>query len=147
MLKSSGNFGFLMRPEVKSGMSRERVVQYSGQAAADGMPVINPFVTDAVLEQVLRGYKIRTTTLLSGTQTQGTNSTSSTVIFGDWKQLILAFWEGFRLKTSETAGNSSGSAMLQDELWVTAFQNVDINIKDETGFTTAAGAIADESDW
>jgi HK97 family phage major capsid protein len=146
LLKPNSKKGFLMRPEVLSGMKRERVIQFSGQPQADGMPVINPLIKNATLEDILEA-KIRTTTLLSGTLTKGSNNFCSQVIFGDWSQLVLAMWNGFEVVTSNTAGDSTGSAMRNRQIWITAFQNVDVNIKDEGAFTVVADARVRESDW
>lgn len=146
MLKPGGKFGYLMRPEAKQGLATERVVQYSGQSAEDGMPVVNPFMTDKQIESML-GYKVRTTTLIPGTLTKGTSSTCSYVIFGDWAQVILGMWEGFELKASDVAGNSSGSAMLNRQIWLSAFQGVDINVKNETGLTVISDAEITKANW
>jgi HK97 family phage major capsid protein len=146
LLSSIGRFGFLMRPMVKFGMKTERVAQWNGQAASAGMPTINPLVTDAALEQLL-GYKIRTTTLISKTLTKGNSSTCSHVIFGDFSQLILGMWEGFEFKASDTAGNASGSAMTQRQIWLTAFQSVDIAMKNAAAFTMLADAETTKSSW
>lgn len=146
MLKPTGKYGFLMRPTVKQGLATERVIQYSGQAAADGMPVINPFMTNAQIEEML-GYKVRTTTLIPNDLVKGSASDCSNVIFGDWSQVLMGMWEGFELKASDTAGNSGGSAMLQRQIWLTAFQGVDIQIKDETGMTVISDAISTKANW
>ena len=146
MLKPNGKFGFLMRPEVKQGLATERVVQYSGQSEANGMPVINPFMSQAELETML-GYKCRTTTLISNTLTKGTSTTCSYVIFGDWAQVILGSWMGMELTASATAGNSGGSAMLNRQIWLTAFQDVDIQVRNETGLTVLSDAEATKANW
>jgi len=146
MLKPGGNFGFLTRPEVKQGLATERVIQYSGQAAAQGMPVISPFMTDAEVEQML-GYKIRTTTLLPNNLTKGSSTDCTNVIFGDWSQVLLGMWEGMEIRASDVAGNSGGSALLNRQIWLAAFQGVDINIKDETGLTVISDAINTKANW
>jgi hypothetical protein len=147
MLKPTGSYGYLMRPEVLSGMKRERVMTFSTQTASTGMPVMNPLVSTKVLEDLI-GYKIRTTTLLGkGTAHGASGATDSCVIFGDWTQLILAFWEGFELRSSDVAGNSGGSALTQNQIWIAAFQGMDINVKDETGFCKVTDADTLESNW
>jgi hypothetical protein len=55
-------------------------------------------------------------------------------------------WEGFEIKASDVAGNASGSAMTQRQIWITAFQGLDSNIKDETGFTTISDAMTASDD-
>ena len=147
MLKPTGSYGYLMRPEILSGMKRERVAQYSGQGAGEGQPTINPLVSTKVLEDLV-GYKLRTTTLLGlGVANGAAGTTDSVVYFGDWSQLILAFWEGFELRSSDVAGNSGGSAFTQNQIWITAFQGMDIAVKDETGLVKCTDVDTLESNW
>ena len=145
MLK--GNLGYLMRPEVLSGMMRERVVEYSAAPASTGAPVINPFMTRGIIEQALYGAKVRTTSLVGIGNTASAVATDSNVIFGDWSQLIAAFWEGFEIKASDTAGNAGGSALTQGQVWMVARQGIDINVKDQTGFTMITDCDTAEANW
>ena len=145
MLK--GNLGFIMRPEVLSYLLRERVLQFSGQPEAEAQPIhgSNIIMTKAQLEATL-GYKVRTSTLLT-TSTKGSSDSASTVIFGDWSQLIIGMWEGFEIKASDVAGDSTGSAFTQRQVWLNAFQGVDTGIKDETGFTTVDDALTNSAQF
>lgn len=143
----NGNLGYIVRPEVLSYMLRERVAQFSGQPSGTGQPISasNVIMSHAELEATL-GYKIRTTTLLGNTTVKGTGNSGSDVFFGDWSQLTVGMWEGFEIKASDVAGNASGSAMTQRQIWITAFQGLDSNIKDETGFTTISDAMTASDD-
>jgi len=143
----NGNLGYIVRPEVLSYMLRERVAQFTGQAAGTGQPISgsNIIMSHAELEATL-GYKIRTTTLLDNTTVKGTGNSGSDVFFGDWSQLTVGMWEGFEIKASDVAGNASGSAMTQRQIWITAFEGLDSNIKDETGFTTISDAMTASDD-
>lgn len=144
-----GNLGYVMRPEVLSYMLRERVLQFTGQDEATAQP-IDPnavLMSHKQLEQVL-GYKVATTTLLPGNLAPGGGNTSaSQVIFGDWSQLVIGMWEGFEIKASDVAGNASGSALTQRQVWITAFQGVDTGIKDESGFTVINDALTNPTEF
>lgn len=132
MLKPTGKFGFLTRPEVKNTLKAERIPQFSGDT--DGAYVtVPPVMSDAQLESQM-GYKVRTTTLIPA----ASNKTS--VVFGDFSQIMLGLWEGLEIKASDTAGNSSGSAFLQRQVWINAFQQLDVNVKDATGLTKVSDA-------
>lgn len=143
----NGNLGYIMRPEVLSYMLRERVEQFSAQGEAAAQPINSNSVlmSHTELESIL-GYKIRTTTLLPGNIVKGTGSSGSQVIFGDFSQLVVGMWEGFEMKASDVAGDSNGSAFTQRQIWITAFQGMDSNIKDETGFTTISDAMTAAAD-
>lgn len=148
-LHETGSFGYLMRPEVKSGLSRERVLQYSGQTENTAQPIlaINPLMSDQMIENIL-GNMLRTSTQLSATESSGGVSTSSSVIFGNWKYLWVAFWRDLMIKVSDTAGDgSTGSAFLDDQLYIVSFQEVDAQVMRATAFTKVTGAYTTESDW
>lgn len=142
-----GNLGYIMRPEVLSFMLRERVRQFTGQDDAKAQPIdaSNVLMSQAQLESII-GYKIRTTTLLP-LSTIGSNTSASSVIFGDWSQLVIGMWEGFEIKASDVAGNNTGSAFTQRQVWITAFQGVDSNIKDESGLTKVDDALVDPTEF
>ncbi len=148
-LKDGGNYGFIMRPEVLGGMRRERIPQFTGQSVGEGMPLSmgNVLMSNQQLEQQL-GYKVQSTTQLSATETCGTSTTCSKVIFGNWKQSYLGFWRGMEIKISDQASDSDGnSAFLKDEFFMVAFQEVDSNIGRSTAFTTVSDAETNEANW
>lgn len=148
-LKDGGNYGFIMRPEIKGGMCRERVPQFTGQPIGQGMPVGG--FTDTILskEQLAArlGYKFETTTQLSNAQTRGTSTSSSTVIFGNFKQMFTGFWRGMEIKTSGVASVGGIDAFSRDFIWVVAFQEVDCNFGRLTAFTLVEDAETNEVNW
>ena len=56
-------------------------------------------------------------------------------------------WEGFEIKASDVAGNASGSALTQRQVWITAFQGVDTGIIDESGFTVINDALTNPTEF
>lgn len=148
-LVDGGNFGFIMRPEIKGGMCRERVPQFTGQPIGQGMPIGG--FTDTILskEQLAArlGYKFETTTQLSGTQTRGTSTTSSTVVFGNFKHMYTGFWRGMEIKVSDVASVGGVDALTRDLLHVVAFQEVDCNFGRLTAFTVVEDAETAEANW
>jgi len=148
-LVQGGNFGYIMRPEVQGGMRRERVPQFTGQTLGQGQP-INPMavlMSNEMLEQVV-GYKMRTTTQLAATNSKGSSSTVSTVVFGNWKQFYAGFWRGLEIRISDQASDaSSNSAFLKDQFYMVAFQEVDSNVGRTTAFTAITDAETSESSW
>lgn len=145
MLKDTGSFGYLMHPRVKWGLKRERVAQYSGDTS--GAPLlISPILSDAQLEEMM-GYMVKATTQIPSNLPKGSSSTCSYVFFGDFSQVVLAEWAGMQIKVSDTAGNASGSAFLQDQMWLVAQASIDMAIKDETGLTKLSDAETTEASW
>ena len=137
-----------MRPEVLSFLLRERTTAYSTQNENQGPPIFGPRVilSRDELESIL-GYKVRTSTLISKYTKGSSTGDASYVYFGDWSQLVIGMWEGFEIKASDVAGDSSGSALTQRQVWITAFQGIDANIKDETGMTTLDDALCTASNF
>lgn len=148
-LVDGGKFGFLFRPEVKSGMKRERVVMYNGASANAGLPVdvMNPLMSDARLREVL-GYDFKTTTQVPKTDAVGTSSTCSKVAFGNWEYFYIGMWRDFVIKVSEHASDAGGkSAFTEDQLYVVAFQEVDCELVRPSAFTIASGAETLQANW
>jgi HK97 family phage major capsid protein len=139
-IMDASKVAFLTRPMVKWGLKRQTVLQYSTQAAADGQPIFAnsmavPFLTDAQVDSLL-GYAMKTTTHIGKTNTQGTSSTCSSVILGDWSRFGVARWRDFELKVSDIAGDgSTGSAFLDDEFYIVAFNSIDCNFLRQSAFT------------
>ena len=117
--------------------------------AASFKDLVDEIGFDAAYEQLEQriGYMLKTTTQLSATQTRGTSSTSSTVIFGNWKQFYTAQWRGLEIKVSDTANIGGNSAMSRDFIWVVAFMEVDSNVGRVTAFTIVEDAETAEANW
>jgi len=146
---AGANCGFLMHPRVKAGMKRERIAQYSGQTSATGAPIMpmNLMMTDELLSNQL-GYKIRSTSIVPNDETSGSSSTSSRVIFGNWGMFWIPMWRDLILKVSDVAGDgSTGSALLDDQIYIVMFAEFDCGIVRESAFTLASGASTTESEW
>lgn len=139
-LKLPGSGGLLTHPRVVSGMKRERVAQFSGDTA--GMPLINPLMTDAVLESNL-GLKIRSTTAVAANRTKGTSSTCAAAVVGEFKQFVLGMWGGLALRASDQAG----TAFQNRELWIIAFVDADTHVKQPNAFTKVVDAETLEANW
>ena len=143
--KPGGAYGLLVRPEVLWGMKRERVTQFSGQTAGQGAPIMamNLLMTNEVLSQQL-GIKIASTTLLP----KDAGATTSKALFANWKHFYIGMWRDFVMKVSDVAGDgSTGSAFLQDQLYIVAFQEVDCAVMRPAAFTTASGCDTNEDNW
>ena len=144
--------GFLMHPRVKNGMKRERIQMYSGAASTAGFPILpmNLLMTDKVLSDQL-GQQIKCTTLVPSNiqSTDGsTSSTCSNVLFGNWDLFWMGMWRDLILKVSDVASDgSTGSAFLDDQIYIVMFQEFDTALMRETSFTQAVNAETKESLW
>jgi HK97 family phage major capsid protein len=147
-----GKYGFLMHPRVKNGMKRERVTMYSGASQQQGFPILpmNLLMSDKVLSDQL-GYKIASTTLVPSNQTSSDGSTSTTcspVLFGNFNLFWMGMWRDLVIKVSDVAGDgSTGSAFLDDQLYIVMFQEFDTQMMRETAITMATNAETTESKW
>ncbi len=140
-LKTPGIGGLLTHPRVVSGMKRERVAQFSGDTA--GLPIVNPLMSDAVLEGI-SGLKIRSTTAVPHTGVKSSSGAAlAKAIVGEFKQFCLGTWGGLMLRASDQAG----TAFENNELWIVAFMNADTMVKQPNAFTMSTDAQTDESKW
>jgi HK97 family phage major capsid protein len=146
MLDDAGSVGWLMHPTVKWGLKRQQVAQYSGDTEGAPILVNSPIMSDAQLESTL-GYMVRSTTDISTTNSKGSSTTLSDVIFGDWKQVWIGTWQGMELKTSNVASDGTDNAFTQDLLFVLAQIQTDMTLADETGLTRLDDAEITEANW
>lgn len=143
-LKPTSKIGVLMRPEVLWGLKGQEVLQYSGQTAGSGMPIWaqNLLVTDAAIQDQ---YNVK---LAKSTLVPFSSGTYATTLVGNFSQFYIGMWRGFRLLASDVAGDgSTGSAFLQDQLYIVAFQEFDSHVTRGSAFTTGANCETNESNW
>jgi hypothetical protein len=151
-LRDTPTYGAIMRPEVKWGMLRERVLNYSGQTARSGQPILPKLLlSDSDIEAALRAKLGDTTQLLATENSSGVvtaGSTNSTVYFGDFSLAVFASFREPIFRVSDQAGDgSTGSAFLQDQLYMVMFHEVDFNILRQAAFAYMTGAETNEANW
>jgi hypothetical protein len=60
----------------------------------------------------------------------------------------MGIWRDFVLKVSDVASDgASGSAMLDDQIYIVAFQEFDTQLMRETALTQAIGCDTLEANW
>lgn len=84
----------------------------------------------------VNGYNIAVTNAVASNGTKGTGTSLSTMIFGDFSQLVIAFWGGLDLLVDPYTGSSSGTVRL------VALQDCDIEIRHAAAFAVATDIIA-----
>lgn len=141
------NYGFLMRPEVVTGMKTERIVQYSGQSVSDGQPVMPtmPVIPDSTVKELLGNFA--TTTQIAATESKGTSSTLSKWIYGNWRYFWAMFWEGMEMRVGDQAFDGTHNAFTQNMLFIIAEQGVDCAVTRGAAFTQNAEAETTASNW
>lgn len=142
------NYGFLMRPEIKWGMKTERIQQFAGQNRSKGQPVSagKALLADSDIMELVG--KLATTTQLSNDISKGASSTLSKVIYGNWAYFWMMMWEGLTVRVSDQAGDgSTGSAFLQNQLYIVAEQEVDCAVTRGAAFTMNQEAETTATNW
>ena len=85
---------------------------------------------------------------MPATDTVGDSSTNSRVLYGNFDLFWLLMWEGIRLKVSDVAGDGgTGSAFLQNQIYILMQQEVDTMMTRAAGFTLVRGAETVSSNW
>jgi hypothetical protein len=130
-IEDDAKLGVIMRPIVLSGLKRERVDQYSGQAVGSGQPIggMDILLSEAQLS-AYTGLNFGTTTHLLANLTCGNSSTCSSVILGDFSQLLIGIWADMEIAVSDVAAN----AMFENAVWVVANMGYDIALRREGSF-------------
>ena len=129
-----GNLGFVSIPKVFRKLKNVRIPNYSGQT--DGGYVIDPLVTDAVLEQRL-GYMFGKTTQIDSTGTKGSGTNLTSLYFANWSELIRASWGGIVLEATTVGGDS----FKKHQLFIKAVMEVDYAVRHPKSFAVATDVI------
>jgi len=143
-LRDTGTYGYMMHPQVKWGMRRERIVQYSGQNESIAEPIdgMNILINDSRLRDIL-GFDFKTTTQMP----KDANSRSK-VVFGDWSLFWAATFRDTIIRVSDVAGDgSTGSAFLDDQLYIVMFTEYDCQCMRPSAFSVISDAATLSSEW
>ena len=142
-LRDTNSYGYLMHPQAKWGMLRQKIAQYSGQSLKDGAPLdaINILLTKDKLDGLVG--PIRTTTQIP---VDGNNLTSA--VYGDWSLFWAATFRDSIFRVSDQAADGSGgSAFLQDQLYMVMFQEYDCQVMRPAAFAYVGDIATRESAW
>jgi HK97 family phage major capsid protein len=128
-----GRLGFATNPKVMRKLRLQTAEMYSAQAAGLGMPIFAPLISDQVIE-TQTGYPWRKTTQISIARTKGSTNTCGTLYFGNWNEMIIPTWGALEFRASDTTGDSTGSALTGDLLWIVGKMLCDVNIRHAESF-------------
>jgi len=148
-MRDTNSYAALMHPNVLWGMLRERVTQYSGQAYQRGSLLTGSMIIDpSQLEAAARLSKIGSTTQIAANITKGTSSTCSYVCLGDMSKFATATFREPIFRVSDVAGDgSTGSAFLEDQLYMVMFMEVDSAMLRAAAFCLISDAETSEANW
>jgi HK97 family phage major capsid protein len=77
----------------------------------------------------LNSYPVSLTNQLSAVGTKGTGTALHTIVYGNWEDLVIAFWSGIDILVDPYTGSSSGT------IRVVALQDADINVRHPESFS------------
>lgn len=87
-------------------------------------------------DKVVNGYDLAVSNAVSSAGTKGTGTALSTMIFGNFADLVMAFWGGLDITVDPYSGSTSGTVR------VVALQDVDIELRHPESFAVATDIIA-----
>jgi HK97 family phage major capsid protein len=115
-----GNLAYLANPKVFRKLKRQTVANYAGQT--NGTPLFAPIMSDKALAEAL-GYAFGKTTQMTVT------SDITALIFGDFQQLLMGFWNGIMLEATK-----EGEAFTKHQVMIKAVADVDFAIRQPKAF-------------
>ena len=136
-----GEIKILMHNKVKRRLKQLKVSYFSTQTSEQGYLLGRPPVSDAALEDTL-GYKFATTNQIPTNLTKGSGTGLSHVFVGAWSELVVGWWRNMIFKTSNIAGDASGSAFTQNQTWVLAEMELDSLLRQEKAISLCSDAKA-----
>jgi HK97 family phage major capsid protein len=128
-----GKLGYIMSPAVKRVLKKQKVHFFSGDTKGYPLGV----VSDEQLKSYL-GYDFMTTTQLPNTATKGAGTGLSTVIFGNFEELILANWGDIEILASKETSN----AFTTNQTYIRIIQETDIGIRHAESFAVCNDAVS-----
>lgn len=133
-LKGS-NLGFIGHPSAIKWLLMQTVENVTGQAqtAGKGQPIFAPFMRFDQL-QTVTGYKWAMSTQISKVRTKGSGTALAATYLGDWGQVLAPMWGGLSFRASDVTGDSSGNALLQDQVWIVGNMRTDVNVRQQERF-------------
>lgn len=132
-----GEQKFVGHPRFFWSMKTERIATYNGDPA--GFYTVLP-MSDENLKSLL-GYEFLKTTAIPKNLSKGTATTLTEGYFGDWSEVHLAMWEDLIFRTSDQAGDSTGSAFTQSQMWLLAELEYDVRIPRPQAFSYVNDAL------
>jgi len=83
----------------------------------------------------LNGYQVGVTNAVPGNGTKGTGTNLSSIIFGNFADLIFGLWGGLELQVDPYSAGDSGSVIVR------AFQDSDIAVRHKESFAAMTDAV------
>lgn len=152
-LSDTPTYGFLTHPNIAFGLARQYTKMYSTQSRKDGLPVSFGALSIAGGNPVQSlanaiGYPIKHSTHVPNTDTYASRSTSSRALFGNWSKYWYATWRDPIFRVSDVASDgSTGSAFLDDMLYMVMFLEYDAKIMRPSAFALQKGLESDPSKY
>lgn len=135
---ANGPQKYVGHPRFFNSMKTERIATFSGDT--QGFYVILP-MSDQMLRDSL-GYDFLKTTAIPKDLTKGTGTGLTEGYFGNWALGHLALWEDLMFRTSNEAGDSTGSAFTQSQQWLLAELEYDFQVPQPQGFSYVNDALS-----
>jgi HK97 family phage major capsid protein len=128
----TGPMAIITRPAVLRAFRQLLIHTHASQTANyDYLFAPGGFISDEQMNSIT-GYRWITT---NNVPLNGVTVGNTTVYFGNWSELLIPVWGGLELRASDVTGDSSGSAMLKDQLWILAQQEVDVMVRHLESFS------------
>lgn len=120
-----GSLAYLTNAKVRGKLKKTKVDDGSGMFVWDRL---NP-------DTPLNGYRAAVSNQVPGNATKGTGTNLSSIIFGNWSDLVMGLWGGLDLLVDPFTGASNGKVR------VVAFQSVDFANRHAESFAAMKDAI------
>lgn len=115
--------GFVCSPIVEQLLRTQAVEHFSSQGEDLGMPVVAPYMSLPALKEIVGRYEA--SQIIPTDRTKGSATGLTPVIYGDWSQLNLCQWGGYRMRASDVASDGTNHAFVQDFTFIIVEGEVD----------------------
>ena len=125
----TGKLGWAINNGVAGRIQKIGNESGAGEGSTD-IEVGRKLFTEAPLS-MLMGYKFETTANANALPATGSGS----IIFGNWDDLMVAYWKRLELRASDTAG----TAYAQNQVWIRGITSVDTAVRQPASFVMSTG--------
>jgi HK97 family phage major capsid protein len=118
----AGSLAYVTNPKCRGKLKTTFATDYNATAIWDASNMVN-------------GYNAYATSLLPSNLTKTTGANLSPIVFGNFADIVLAFWGGLDLNVDRSTGSSTGAVR------IVALQDLDIKFRHAASFARILDAV------
>ena len=132
--------GYLISRKLTLALTTAYAALASGTDSTNSLPIV-PNLQYAKLEKIMDflGYALARTSYVPTNFVQGSTTTATAAMFGDWSKVVVPFWGPSEVNISDTATVSGVSAFQNCLVFMRFYRMFDVGVRTHDAFTVVKG--------